>query len=200
MTLEINEPPWEAYFQRVVSQPHRKLVEFAASLNLELPLEAIDCGCGTGSDIAYLVGCGYRVHAFDAHDKAVRTCTERFAGNPKVVISKNSFENYTYPICSLVIANSSLFFCEQTKFDLAWNRISAALSLGGIFCGDFLGNRDSWASDSTRIQTVLTSNNVAALFSDFQILKWDERDELGVTALGRSKNWHTFTVVARKLR
>ena len=198
--MEISEPPWEAYFQRVVSLPHRKLVEFAASLNVELPLVAVDCGCGTGSDIAYLVGCGYRVHAFDVHETAVKTCTERFAGNPKVIISKNSFENFRYPTSSLVIANSSLFFCERTKFDFAWNRISAALSVGGIFCGDFLGSRDSWASDPTRIQTAFTNDEVALLFSDFEILKWDERDELGVTALGRSKNWHTFTVVARKLR
>jgi hypothetical protein len=116
--LEINEPPWEAYFQGVVSQPHRKLVEFAASLNHELPLEAIDFACATGSDIAYLVGSGYRVHAFDAHETAVKTCTERFTGNPKIVVSKNSFENFTHPTCSLVIANSSLFFCEQAKFDL----------------------------------------------------------------------------------
>jgi SAM-dependent methyltransferase len=200
MNLEINELPWEAYFQRVVSQPHRKLVEYAASLNLELPLEAIDCGCGTGSDISYLVECGYRVYAFDAHEKAVKICTERFAGNPKIKISQNSFENYTYPVSSLVIANSSLFFCDQTKFDSAWNRISGSLSIGGIFCGDFLGDRDSWASDPTRIQTVLTRDKVAMLFSGFRIFKWDERDELGLTALGRSKNWHTITVVARKLR
>lgn len=193
------ELPWEAYFRRVMFQPHCPLIELAASLNTEHPHVAIDCGCGTGSAIAYLAGRGYQVHAFDAHDKAVQACTERFLGNPKVNISEATFENYTYPSANLVIANSSLFFCEPTAFDAVWNRIATALAIGGIFCGDFMGDKDSWAGDPTRTQTVMTSDRVAMLFSQFDILKWVERDELGMTALGQSKHWHTLTVVARKL-
>jgi len=103
-----------------------------------------------------------------------------------------------YPSASLVVASSSLFFCEPSAFDVVWDRIDRALAVGGIFCGDFLGPKDSWANDTSRTQTVVTSEKLTALFRQYDVIQWEERDELGITALRSPKHWHTFTVVARK--
>ncbi len=105
---------------------------------------------------------------------------------------------FGYSPVSLIVANSSLFFCPQPAFPDVWQRMIDALPAGGIFSGDLLGVNDSWVSSPDHDVSAFTAADVDALFTGFEIIYRHERDEPGQTALGRSKHWHMHTVIARK--
>ncbi|RCW22936.1 methyltransferase family protein [Vibrio parahaemolyticus] len=190
---------WNEYYQKILNQPHRPNVENAVNL---LKLEskvALDIGCGIGRDSHFLLEQGFNVHAFDSHEDAVKTCLTRFEGHKRFSISQCCFTEFDYPQCSLVIANASLFFCPDEGFEQVWTKIDSALQPGGIFCGDFLGVKDSWvASEMHPNITALTKKEVESLFEDYELISLNERDEDGATVVGSPKHWHMFSVTARK--
>ena len=160
---------------------------------------ALDIGCGIGRDSHFLLEQGFNVHAFDSHEDAVKTCLTRFEGQKRFSISQCCFTEFDYPQCSLVIANASLFFCPDEGFEQVWTKIDSALQPGGIFCGDFLGVKDSWvASEMHPNITALTKKEVESLFADYELISLNERDEDGTTVVGSPKHWHMFSVTARK--
>ncbi|EOX4455180.1 class I SAM-dependent methyltransferase [Vibrio antiquarius] len=190
---------WNEYYQKILNQPHRPNVENAVNL---LKLEskvALDIGCGIGRDSHFLLEQGFNVHAFDSHEDAVKTCLTRFEGHKRFSISQCCFTEFDYPQCSLVIANASLLFCPEESFEQVWTKIDNALQPGGIFCGDFLGVKDSWvASEMHPNITALTKKEVESLFEDYELISLNERDEDGTTVVGSPKHWHMFSVTARK--
>ncbi|MCC8251762.1 class I SAM-dependent methyltransferase [Vibrio campbellii] len=190
---------WNEYYQKVASQPHRPNVEHAANLLMLDSKIAIDAGCGTGRDSNYLLNQGFTVYAFDTHQDAVETCLTRFEGNPNFSISQSCFSDFDYPPCSLFIASASLFFCPSERFESVWQRINETLQPGGIFCGDLLGIRDSWVGTDIHSNiSAFTREEVEALFDDYEIIHFYERDEDGTTAVGNAKHWHTFSITAIK--
>ncbi|HHF3197605.1 TPA: class I SAM-dependent methyltransferase [Vibrio diabolicus] len=190
---------WNEYYQKILNQPHRPNVENAVNL---LKLEnkvALDIRCGIGRDSHFLLEHGFNVHAFDSHEDAVKTCLTRFEGHKRFSISQCCFTEFDYPQCRLVIANASLFFCPEESFEQVWTKIDSALQPGGIFCGDFLGVKDSWvASEMHPNITALTKKEVESLFEDYELISLNERDEDGTTVVGSPKHWHMFSVTARK--
>ncbi len=194
-----NSRHWKEYFQRVRNFPHRPLIESAAASDLSGCRRAVDCGCGTGSETAYLIKQGYRVEAFDINSDAIQVCRERFAGNPEVKLHQASFEDFQYPDAGLVVAFSSLFFCNSASIQQVWTNIANAICGGGVFCGDFLGPKDAWVGSSSFAVAPLSSDQLEQMMGAFEILKWIERDEPGHTAGGQEKHWHSFTIVARKI-
>lgn len=186
------------YYRKVLSKPHLKRTEFAVKLNESDSLAAIDCGCGTGSDIGYLEKHGYLVHGFDINPDSVSICRERFCSMPRVEISEASFESFDYPKAGIVIANSSLLFADPKKFAVTWEKINSCIEPGGVFAGDFMGVNDSWASNYWTSTTPLTEVDVKELFCNFKILRFHERDEDSQTSLGKLKHWHTYSIVAVK--
>lgn len=189
---------WREYYDKALGRKHNPRTEFSVTLNVSEIRSAIDCGCGTGSDIAYLCEQGYQVNGFDINEDSVAICRQRFEGNPLVEISQASFEDYDYPLCGIVLANSSLYFADPVLFPKTWARIASRLAKGGVFAGDFMGTNDSWASGYRSSTNPLTEREVLGLFDGFDVISFHERDEQGMTTLGRSKHWHTFSVVAVK--
>ncbi|MBV7261384.1 class I SAM-dependent methyltransferase [Photobacterium sp. WH24] len=196
--MDENTEVWRQFYEKALARAHLKRTEFAAKLNESNLAVAVDCGCGTGSDIEYLEKQGYQVYGFDINPESVAICRDRFAAKALVEISQSSFEVYDYPRSGLVIANSSLFFAEPSNFQSTWENIESSLEAGGVFAGDFMGINDSWASQYRSPTTPLTEEHVKALFTDFDIIRFSERDEDAKTTLGKMKHWHTFSVVAVK--
>ncbi len=104
------------------------------------PKIAIDCGCGAGSDIEYLLSKGFYVHGFDIEKEAIDRCKTRFKNNNKVVLSQDTFSSFNYPEASLVVADASLFFCPKSEFKFVWSQINKSLNPEGVFCS----NPRSW--------------------------------------------------------
>ncbi|NOI27184.1 class I SAM-dependent methyltransferase [Vibrio coralliilyticus] len=196
--MDKNSETWHQYYQKVLTKKHSLETENAHQFNRSGCKVAIDCGCGTGSDIAYLAQQGYQVHGFDNNEDAIGLCRDRFADQPSINISLSTFETFRYPQAGVVLAHNSLFFAEPEAFPDTWQSISNSLKTGGVFSGDFMGEKDSWAHGFRIATTPLTELQVEALFKDFDIIQFQERDETGPTALGRIKHWHTFSVLAVK--
>jgi len=133
---EINE-----YYDAMEHREVRSDLSFAVNIVGD-PKIAIDCGCGAGADIKYLLARGYQVYGFDIEDESISRCKKRF-NNKDVILSKAGFSSYKYPRASLVVADASLFFCPKTEFDYVWSNIYECLYPNGIFCGSFLGPEDT---------------------------------------------------------
>lgn len=91
------------------------------------------------------------------------------------------------------------FFANPEEFAETWRKIDASIAIGGVFAGDFMEYKDSWANNYRSPTTPLSESQVKTLFDNFEIIRFIERDEDSETALGMMKHWHTFSVVARKV-
>ncbi|PKF80339.1 SAM-dependent methyltransferase [Vibrio sp. vnigr-6D03] len=196
--MDENTKNWRIFYKKALSRPHAKRTELATKLNESKTNVAIDCGCGTGSDIDYLEQQGYQVHGFDVNPDSIDICLNRFKEKPLVNIKESSFESYDFPCSGVVIANSSLFFADPTHFNRTWEKIEKSIEIGGVFAGDFMGVKDSWASNFRQPTTPLSEQQVRALFVNFEIVRFIERDEASKTTIGILKHWHTYSVVAVK--
>ncbi|CZF86720.1 class I SAM-dependent methyltransferase [Grimontia marina] len=189
---------WNQYYQKVSPMPHRKLVEKAVKLDKTGHRVAVDCGCGSGAETAYLLAQQYEVHAFDFNEDAVTLTHQRCKNNPKLNLTLDSFSEFEFPISSLITANNSLFFCEAKELDAVWSRIRSSLIRGGVFCGDFIGRNDTWNQDPSRALAPVDKAMLDSMFKGFKIVFLKERNELGKTAIGIEKHWHTYTLIAIK--
>lgn len=162
-----------------------------------LPGKAIDLGCGTGRDSKFLLKNGWNVTAVDSNnvEKFFENLTSDEKSRFKFV--QNTFEEFLFVPCDLVVANYSIWFCDKDYFKNLWEDIIKNLRKDGYFVGTFLGPNDSWAKEMTRY-SVHSKNNVEALFEDFEIIFFKEVDADGTTATGKNKHWNTFTVIAKK--
>ena len=191
------------YFETAENRKIREALVFAVE-NIIEPKIAIDCGCGAGADINYLVSKGFKVYGFDVEEESISRCEARYKNVENVILSKSTFSTYNYPKASLVVADASLFFCPESEFSDVWKNIYECLVLNGIFCGSFLGTEDTMADpDYDRSAfwpdvAVFDEGGVRKLFVNYEILRFNVHKTSGMTAQGVTPNWHIFSVVARK--
>ncbi|ELA3117890.1 class I SAM-dependent methyltransferase [Vibrio vulnificus] len=189
---------WRKFYEKALNRPHSTRTERAVSLDASSIKVAIDCGCGTGSDIKYLTSQGYKVFGFDINPESIAICRDRFGDELNVNVVQSSFCEFEYADASLIIANASLFFVDPAQFQAVWTSIDTSLVKGGVFAGDFMGKNDSWANDFHAPITTLAKDELLNLFSNFDIIEFNERDEDGTTMVGDTKHWHIYSVVAVK--
>jgi trans-aconitate methyltransferase len=198
--MENDDEIWHQYYEKILLQAHSRRTEFAIKLNKSNIKTAVDMGCGTGSDCEYMAQLGYQVYGFDINSESISICQKRFKNSDLVAISKASFETYDYPKSGVVIANNSLYFAHPTHFKAIWDRIVNSLEKGGVFAGDFMGVNDDWATGFRNPTSPMNRSEIESLFHDFDVIRFHERDESGKTAIGKTKHWHTFSVLAVKAR
>lgn len=168
------------------------------------PKIAIDCGCGAGADIKYLLENGFKVYGFDIEDESISKCKKRFKNNKDVNLSKAGFSSYKYPRSSLVVADASLFFCPKTEFDYVWSNIYECLYPYGIFCGSFLGPEDTMSGLKYGKSAfwpdilIFDEKEVRDIFKRYEICRFTEHKTSGKTPQGIPHDWHIFSVVAKK--
>ena len=168
------------------------------------PRIAIDCGCGAGSDIAYLLARDFTVHAFDIESEAIARCNARFQNEAGLYLSRDTFNTFSYPQASLIVADASLFFCRSSEFNEVWSKITNALLPGGVFVGSFLGPRDAMAGTGYRRDVfwpnvlVFTETQLRSRFIELEVVNWTEHELDGTTAQGTPHHWHIFSVIAKK--
>ncbi len=168
------------------------------------PNIAIDCGCGAGSDIAYLRSKGFLVHAFDIESESIIRCQKRFGDDKKVQLSQATFSTYNYPSASLILADASLFFCSENEFIEVWNKITESLLPKGIFVGSFLDPEDTMAGSDYKREAfwsevlVVSEEKIRCWLNGFDIISFTEHRTTGESVDGKPHQWHVFSVVARK--
>ena len=192
-----------AYFDATEGRDTRADLKLGVGL-VEAPGVAVDCGCGAGSDIAFLRAHGFRVYAFDIEEDAIARCQRRFRDDTEVIVSRDSFSTFDFPRASLIVADASLFFCPENEFAGVWANIKQSLSPKGVFVGSFLGPEDTMAGpdfDKTAFWPnvlVASEEQVRAWCSEFEVVSFTEHKVSGKTVNGAPHNWHIFAVVAQK--
>jgi SAM-dependent methyltransferase len=193
------ENRWADYYRAVAGQPPRDTLTKALTCFGSHPEGlAIDLGCGSGTDTIELLRRGWRVLAIDREPDALPWLQTTLAAehHPQLETRIAAFEGLPLPAAQLINASYSLPFCDPAHYPTLWQTITTALLPGGRFAGHFFGERDGWATNPK--MTFHTADQVRQLFSGFIIEFWREEEEDGVTAVGASKHWHVFSVVAQK--
>lgn len=191
------------YFDATEYRKIRDDLIFATDIIGE-PKIAIDCGCGAGADIEYLLKHGFIVHGFDIEQESILRCKLRFRENENVVLSRSTFLAYDYPRASLVVADASLFFCPPSEFKSVWSKIYECLLPNGVFCGSFLGAEDTMAlpGDNPSVfwgeVSAFEEFEIVKLFNGFDVVRFNTHKSSGKTSQGLSHDWHIFQVVAQK--
>jgi len=194
---------WNDFYQQIQGRdPRPALLDALALFEKEPapsePRFAMDLGSGDGTECMVLLQRGWRVLALDGDPAAAHWLEEKVPAQdrPRLQIQISRFEEASLPLVDLVHSSFSLPFCPPEHFPAFWGRVVASVKPGGRFAGQFFGTRDEWAGQPD--MTFLTEDQVRALFKDFEIEFFHEKDRQGESARG-VKHWHVFTVIARKL-
>jgi trans-aconitate methyltransferase len=190
---------WKEYYQKLKGRVPRPLLLEVLAYYPETSTQrnAIDLGCGDGTESARLLERGWNVLAVDAQTAAIDHLLEKVSAENKSRLQTQvaKFSEVMLPPADMVHASLSLPFCEPEHFPAFWQKIVAAIQPGGRFAGQFFGIKDSWADDPE--MTFHTEDQVRLLFDGFEIESFHEQDEDG-SSLNGPKHWHIFTVIARK--
>jgi tellurite methyltransferase len=188
---------WPEFFQATKDRPHWPLVERAITM-LGYKGHALDLGCGAGRDTRYLLSQGWRVTAVDREADAIALLAELPQENLTSVqssIQDFSFEPEEYDVVS---AQFSLPFLPRTVFFESFRRLRSAIKPGGLFVGQFFGVNDSWNTPEYDM-TFLTREEVDEVLDGLKVVEITEEENPGTTALGESKHWHVYHVMAQRL-
>lgn len=186
---------WSRYLAATADKPVHPIFD---SLEPFLPETgtAIDLGCGGGRGTIWLLERGMHVVAVDALEEALAYLRRALPPGSDVELVCSNFQELELDTYDVVVACFTLFFLPPDEFAKFWPRVVASIRPGGLFAGQFLGVNDSW---NDRDFTLHERSDVEALLTDFKVLMLNEEDNDGQTALGESKHWHVFHVIARKL-
>jgi trans-aconitate methyltransferase len=193
---------WETYYQKVSGHSARLLLkdalEHAGANTLETPRQAIDLGCGDGTETLILLEHGWSVLAIDGEPAGITQLQAKVLAETadRLETRVANFENIgDLPSADLIYASLSLPFCHPQHFDGLWTKIVNSITSGGWFAGNFFGVNDSWTVHDDI--TFYTEEQVRKMLEPFEIAYFHEEDEEGRSTIGL-KHWHIFTVIARK--
>jgi SAM-dependent methyltransferase len=185
---------WEDYFASTRGLPPHPIYR---EMEPYLPASgtALELGCGVGTGARWLAARGLRVRAVDALPEAIAEA--RAFPVPEGLSYECGYMqalNLPEAAYDLVVAGFCLFFLTRPELTEFWPRLVASIRPGGLFAGQFLGERDDWARD----YTAQTRGELDAMLAPFEALHLEEAERDGKTSLGTPKHWHVFHVVARR--
>ena len=179
---------WEDYYQKIKGRaPRQLLLDVLAHFtnkSTSTQRNAIDLGCGDGTETAVLLEQGWNVLALDGEPISVQHLLAKVPKEQQARLQTQiaKFEDVSLPSADLIHASFSLPFCAPEHFDAFWAKIVGANKPGGRSAGQFFGVRDSWANEPD--MTFHTEDQVHKLFENFEIEYFHEMDEDSNSASG----------------
>ncbi len=101
-------------------------------------------------------------------------------------------ENY-----DLISAQYALPFYGPKGFEDFIQKLIDSLKPGGVFVGQFFGDRDEWNTGKKHL-AFQTKEEALALLSGLKIEEFTEEEKEGTVASGEPKHWHVFHFIAIK--
>jgi trans-aconitate methyltransferase len=190
---------WEQFYANVSGrQPRELLVDVIGRFGAaEGARQAIDLGCGDGTETAALLANGWRVLAIDGEPTAFTHLNAKIPTEAKARLQTQvaRFDVATLMPAELIYAGFSIPFCRPQHFGALWDKIVANIVPGGRFAGQLFGVNDTWADNPK--MTFFTEEGARTLFTGFEVEHFEEEDEDGQSSVG-AKHWHIFHVIAQK--
>ena len=188
---------WETYSKVHANRKPREQLVSAIGL-CDKKHSALDLGAGTLIESRYFLEVGFEhVIAVDSSPQskefAEHIVDERFELQ-NIGFRDFLFESEKYDI---VNAQFSLPFYGSKDFTLFIENIISSLKTGGIFVGQFFGNRDEWNESDTKL-AFQTKEEILEMLKDLDIIEFEEEEKEGSTASGIMKHWHVFHFRVKK--
>jgi trans-aconitate methyltransferase len=201
---QIEERSWEEFHKWSKGRDPRPLfvetvAKFDAKSGDARRLQAVDLGCGDGTETFALLDAGWEVLAIDSVPTAIASIQSKVPDDLQLQLETGiaAFEDLELSEADLVYAGYSLPFCRPEHFDRLWATIVACIRPDGRFAGQLFGPRDSWADRPE--MTFHSSQQVESMLAvSFDIEALEEIDEDG-EAMSGPKHWHVFDIMARRL-
>ncbi|MDB5266579.1 MAG: class SAM-dependent methyltransferase [Parcubacteria group bacterium] len=193
----MSEHNWEQYYEQTKETPPRPSLVNAVEL-VQDKHEALDLGSGALNDTRYLLSVGFEhVTAVDKNPVSGEVLEQLPA--EKVTYEISSFEDFDFVegAYDLINAQYSLPFTSKGKFNDVIQSIIKSLKPGGVFVGQFFGDRDEWNVEG-RDMTFQTKEEAESLLQGLKIAEFSEEEKDGKTAAGETKHWHVFHFIAVK--
>ena len=190
-----NQKDWSDYYNATKAKPPRPLLVKALGF-VSNKGKAIDLGGGALNDTRYLLEQGFDVTVIDKSPLMEQEAQN--IKNDKIHAFTSGFEEFNfikeeYDIASAMFA---LPFTAPAYFNEVFEKIKGSLKKGGIFCGQFFGDRDEWRTNTN--MTFHTKEQAQELLKDLEIILFKEDEKDDKTAKGEMKHWHVFHIIARK--
>lgn len=189
---------WDEYYKKIQGRaPRQLLLDALDKFPSGASLQAIDLGCGDGTETVVLLSRGWHVLAVDGESAGIKRLQDKVPNEGQVHLQTQvaKFEEVVLTSADLIHASYSIPFCHPDHFPVLWEKIVNALNPGGRFAGQFFGVHDSWADNKD--MTFHTEAQVRAMIQNFETEYFHEEDADGQAASG-PKHWHVFTVIVRK--
>lgn len=189
------QPDWKEFYELTKNDPPSSLLVKALGY-VNQKGKAIDIGGGALKDTRYLLDQGFDVTVVDKEELMMKAAELIYSDKVHPVVS--SFADFDFPEDTFDIASAmfALPFNPPDTFDAVLEKIKKSLALGGIFCGQFFGDRDEWASNPT--MTFHTREQAERALADLERIELTEKEWDGKLANGTPKHWHVFHFIARK--
>jgi len=197
---QARETHWPDYYEVTAERPSWTTTKLAAEAFGEHPAEAprfaVDLGCGAGRDSRELLRRGWRVLATDMTPEGPETLWRLTpeADRARLETEVATLQDFDIPVCDLVNANLILPFQPAHDYEATWQRIRAAIPVGGRFSGMLFGDRDQAADEAG--MTCPAPQIIRGYLDGFEVEHWNEKEEDGQTALGDDHHFHLIEVVA----
>ena len=162
-------------------------------------MRALDLGCGAGRDTRALVAAGFdEVVAVDKYPLAETYVARNIApeDSPRLTFLPGAYQD-AFPAGSFDLINAQLTLTHNTRdvFDEVMHTIRQRLKPGGLFVGNFFGDRHPYNRPGESL-TFLTREEVSVLFASMKYLRLDEHEEEGPEPYA-GEPWHWFDVVIK---
>lgn len=189
---------WKEYYEKMTLEPRAAVVR-ALDYFEKTPTndkKAIDLGCGNGRDTIALLKNGWDVIAVDSEPLAIEYIKKNLDPelDSRLSFQCESFENVSWQDVSLINTSFSLPFCPKEKFEDVWSNIQKSIVKGGLFSGNFFGQKDEW----NELRQV-TKEELHTMLEGFELIFFTEEETDKESATGPVKHWHVFEVTALKL-
>jgi SAM-dependent methyltransferase len=187
---------WSEYYKVTKAKPPRPLLVKALAFVTNKG-KAIDIGGGALNDTRYLLDQGFEVTVIDKSPLMEQEAKN--IKNEKLLAFTSAFEDFNFPQneFDLVSAMFALPFINPDHFSTVFAKIKDSLKTGGVFCGQFFGDRDEWKTNHD--MTFHTKEQAHELLKDMESISFAEDEKDDKTAKGDMKHWHVFHIIARKL-
>lgn len=191
------ESQWLEFYENTKNLPPSGLLVEALPL-VQNKEHALDLGGGALRDTKKLLADGFtRVTIVDSEPLMKKASLDFPQDRIEAFIT--TFDKFDFPInqYDFVNAQFSLPFNPKETFESVITRIKSSLRNGGIFSGQLFGINDEWNVPGKNM-TFQNTEEAKELFSDMEVIKFEEIDRDGKVANGTPKHWNFFNIIARK--